>query len=154
VQHYAADDRVPIPGTGGCLSASRAFTAEIEGLVRTIRERTRPGDGLVVAPEGAVLNFLAGRRNPSRYELLIPGYLTDANEPAVIRDFERDPPAAIVIWRGATEEYGFHFFGRDYGKSLIGWIERHYDFVDFPNPERKVEGGPTRLAIRRPAPVR
>jgi len=145
---------VPIPGTGGCLSASRAFVAEIEGLVRTIRERTGPGDGLAVVPEGAVLNFLAQRRSPSRYELLIPGYLTESNEPAVIRDFERDPPAAIVLWRGATEEYGFHFFGQDYGKGLAEWIGRHYDFVDFPNPERKVEGGPTRLAIRRRSAVR
>ncbi len=155
--HYRADSRVPIPGTGGALSARPAFVAEVGGLVRVIQARTLPTDGLVVAPEGAVLNFLAGRRNPSRFELLIPGYLTEQNEAAVIRDLERDPPAAIVLWNGATAEYGFRFFGEDYGHKVAAWIREHYDFVDFPDPERKVEGAPTRLAIRRgasPAVVR
>jgi hypothetical protein len=147
--HYRGDPRVPIPGTGGALSARPAFVAEIEGLVRVIRARTQESDGLVVAPEGAVLNYLAGRQNRSRFELLIPGYLTEHNEDAVIAELERDPPAAIVVWHGATSEYGLRFFGEDYGRKVGKWIEARYDFVDFPNAERKVEGSPTRLALRR-----
>lgn len=146
---YRADTRVPIPGTGGMLSARPAFAAEIEGLVRAIRRATRPSDGLVVAPEGAILNSLSGRSNPVRYQLLIPGYLTPDNEADVIREFERHTPAAIVLWQGPTEAYGFRSFGEDYGVGLGRWIDEHYDFVSFPSPERKIEGSPTRLALRR-----
>jgi hypothetical protein len=149
-RHYLADDRVPLAGTGHALSASPRLAGEIAGLVRSIESLTRREDGLVVVPEGAVLNYLTGRPNPIRYKLLIPGYLTPRNEPDVLRALQRDPPRAIVIWSGPTEEYGYRFFGEDYGLRIRQWIEERYDFVAFPESRLRVEGGATRLAILRP----
>ena len=77
---YGTDDRVRIPGTGGFLSARAELARDIEGLAAAIRSSSRPADGLVVFPEGEVLNFLSARRNPIRHKLYLPGYVDDRNE--------------------------------------------------------------------------
>ncbi len=86
---YAQDLRKPLPGTDGMLSASAPQAREIAAMVEAIRERTQPGDGLVVFPEGQVLNQLTGRIDPLRHKLLIPGYLTAENESAVLEELRR-----------------------------------------------------------------
>lgn len=152
-RHYLSDNRVPLVGTGNTLSVTPQLAGEIAGLLRQIETRTRPQDGLVVLPEGAVLNYLTGRLNPTRYKLLIPGYLTRQNEAEVVRALRRNPPGAIVIWSGPTEGYGYRFFGEDYGLLVQKWIEKQYEFVKLTDDGGRVEGGSTRLAIRRPATV-
>ena len=151
-QFYAADGRVPIAGTGGALRAAPSFAREVEGLVAAVRSRTGPTDGLVVIPEGAVLNFLAERRNPIRHKLLIPGYLNELNEEEIVAALESAKPAAIVTWRGPSGEYGREAFGADYGSALSRWIEQRYDQVPFEGRENKVLAGPTALWIRRVEP--
>ncbi len=147
---YAADDRVILPGTDGMLSA-RAETAETLSLLAgTIRKQTREGEGLVVFPEGEVLNALTGRRNPIRQKLYIPGYLTSANEAEILGELQGSRPAALVILNRATPEYGRRFFGQDYGKNVAAWIDANY--VLFPyDPRREVlpsESG-ARLFLRK-----
>ncbi len=145
---YLQDERVPIPGTGGMLSASSGQALEIAAMVDAIRNRTRPGDGLVVLPEGQVLNQLAGRSDPLRYKLLIPGYLTADNEPEVLRALERRPPRALVIWPRSTDEYGPGQFGVDYGRRIFRWVEENYEGPIFPTRH-----GSARLFVARNAPA-
>jgi hypothetical protein len=87
------------------LSSRQELTREIEELARAVRAGTRDGDGLVVFPEGEILNLLAERPNPIRHKLYLPGYLTDANEPAVLAELEAARPAAVVIWNRPVTEY-------------------------------------------------
>ncbi|HEY4229572.1 MAG TPA: hypothetical protein VGO79_05345, partial [Thermoanaerobaculia bacterium] len=68
------------------------------------------------------LNFLSGRPNPLRQKLYLPGYLTDASEPAVVADLERTRPA-IVRWLRPTGEYARGLFGSDYGRGVVAWID-------------------------------
>ena len=149
LQFYAADGRVPIPGTGGALHAAPGLALEIEGLVSAIGSRTRPDDGLVVIPEGAVLNFLAARHNPIRHKLLIPGYLSERNEAEIRSALESARPGAIVTWRGPSGEYGREVFGIDYGRALFRWIEENYVEAEFQGREKKILPGPTTLWILR-----
>jgi hypothetical protein len=128
---YLADRRVPIAGTGGMLAARPELARQIEGLAGTIRRETAPGDGLVVFPEGELLNFLSGRRNPIRYKLYLPGYLTRQNEPEVLEELERERPAAIVVWNRPTGEYGRGNFGQDFGALILRWVERNYSLQAF-----------------------
>ena len=123
---YAGDDRVPVPGTGGMLSALPSMAGELTAVAGAVRARTRPGDGLVVIPEGGVINFLAGRPNPMRRKISIPGYLTDSNEKDFIGELERLRPASIVIVRRPAGEYGRGLFGQGYGQRTRAWIEEHY----------------------------
>ncbi|MEX1245439.1 MAG: hypothetical protein WEB59_10590 [Thermoanaerobaculia bacterium] len=123
---YAADDRVPVPGTGGMLSALPSTAGELTTVAAAVRAETREGDGLVVIPEGGVVNFLAGRPNPMRRKISIPGYLTESNESDFIGELERARPAVIVIVKRPAGEYGRGFFGQGYGQRTRAWIEEHY----------------------------
>jgi hypothetical protein len=123
---YRGDGRIPIAGTEGMLSAVPSVAARYEELAQSIVRKTRDHDGLAVFPEGELLNSITRRENPMRYKLTIPGYLTAANEGAVLSDLRRSRPAAIVICRRYTSEYGPGEFGIDYGRSLHEWVTDNY----------------------------
>lgn len=142
---YAADGRVPIAGTGGMLSARPELARRFEAVAGAIRQATAPGEGVVVFPEGEVLNFLSGRPNPIRHKLYLPGYLNRENEAQVLAELKEARPGAVVIWPRPLGEYGGAQFGVDYGASIRDWIDR--DYVRAP-----VTGGSGRspiLALRR-----
>ena len=128
---YAAQERVPIPGTGGMLSTRAGTAREIEEVSAAIRARTGPDAGLIVFPEGELLNFLAARRNPIRHKLYLPGYLTDENESKIVAELDAAKPAAIVVWRRPMGEYDQGFFGKGYGRKVLAWIDDHYVPVPF-----------------------
>jgi len=128
---YGKDDRVPIGGTAGFLSARADLAREIEELSATIRSKSGEKDGLVVFPEGEILNFLSGRRNPVRHKLYLPGYVNDRNEGEILRELQMASPAAVVIWRRALGEYGAGSFGEDYGREIRRWIGENYDRRSF-----------------------
>ena len=138
---YRADDRVPVPGTQGMLSAQPAVAREIAAVSESIRRQTSPGSGLVVFPEGEVINYLSDRRNPIRHKLYLPGYVTAANELAILKELERADPAAVVVWPRPLGEYGKGFFGRDYGMRLRAWIDGRYrvePLVTGPGPPSRL----------------
>ena len=118
-------------------------------LSQAIRRRIGPDEGLIVFPEGEVLNFLSARRNPIRNKLYIPGYLWNGNEEAVLTELEKAKPAALVILNRATPEYGRRFFGQDYARRVAAWIDENYELTPF-DPRKSVppeSGG--RLYLRK-----
>jgi hypothetical protein len=130
---YAGDERVPIRGTSGFLTARPELAREIENLAEAIRAGTSSEQGLVVFPEGEILNFLSGRQNPIRHKLYLPGYLSASNEEEVLGELVRASPAAVVVWRRALGEYGAGSFGEDYGRRIRSWIDREYERRSFPS---------------------
>lgn len=143
---YGKDDGVIVPGTGKMLSAD-AETARMLGLLsKAIRERTLEHDGLVVFPEGEVLNAISGRRNPLRHKLYLPGYLTSDNETEILSELRRTPPAAIVIVDRSTAMYGRAFFGVNYAKDVMAWINQNFTLFPF-DPRRDKSGA--RLFLRK-----
>jgi hypothetical protein len=131
---YEDDDRVAIAGTGGMLTERPETAKQIEQLAATIRSRTGPGEGLVVIPEGEILNFLADRPNPLRHKLYLPGYLSSENEADVLAELSRTRPSAIVVWFRTTGEYGQGSFGSGYGRRLAAWIGEEYAEETSPGP--------------------
>jgi hypothetical protein len=123
---YSSDERVPVPGTGGMLSALPGTARDLALVAAMVRAETSESGGLVVLPEGGVLNYLAGRPNSMRYKISIPGYLRESNEEDFLRDLQRARPAAIVIVNRPAGEYGRGLFGQGYGERTRRWIERHY----------------------------
>jgi hypothetical protein len=152
VAQYSSDDRVPVPGTGGMLTASPRTVREIVATAAAVRAATREDEGLVVFPEGQVVNALSGRANPLRQTLYIPGYLSRDNEASLIEDLSRKRPAAIVLWPRSTDEYGPGTFGEDYGRAVLAWIRENYQRLPEPLPRARA-----RIYLRkgagRPAPA-
>jgi len=143
IQSYVEDDRVAVAGTGGMLSARPELAARVERLSRRLADTLDPRDGLVVLPEGEILNALSGRRNPMRYMLFLPGYLTDANEGDVIRAFERAQPRAVVVLFRPTSEYGPSLFGEDYGRRIAAYLDEHYSWTEFEGDRVRSRTGST-----------
>jgi len=123
---YATDDRIPIRGTGGMLSARGETARQIEAVADRVRRQTPDGGSLVVFPEGEVLNFLSGRANPIRHQLYLPGYVSATNEAEILSELIRARPAAVVIWPRQLAEYGGRQFGVDYARTISGWIAQEY----------------------------
>jgi hypothetical protein len=138
VLQYRKDDRIPIKGTAGLLSAHPDLAGEIEGLSGAIRADSSATERLVVFPEGEILNFLAGRRNLLRHKLYLPGYVNAGNEGEIRRELEISPPASVVIWRRTRGEYGAGSFGVDYGRLIRRWIGENYDRRSFRAPASPV----------------
>lgn len=126
IARYASDDRVPVLGTDGMLFAHPKLSRQIENLAVEVRRLGHPDEGLVVFPEGELLNYLTGRRNRLRHKLYLPGYVTGRNEDEILRSLKRERPAAIVIWNRPTGEYGRGSFGADYAKRISRWIQESY----------------------------
>ena len=153
IAFYSRWEGEPIPGTGGFLTAPAAVAREITGVALSVRRQTPAGGGLVVFPEGELLNLLSGRDNPIRHRLYLPGYLTDSNEPEVVGELERAKPAAVVLWLRPTSEYRRGLFGEDYGRQIRDWIGRNYDLEAYRAPGAPPRTNPRFLVgIRRKAP--
>jgi hypothetical protein len=140
---FASWEASPIAGTHGFLTDRAEVAREIEGLAGSIRAGTPRGSGLVVFPEGELLNFLSGRPNPIRHMLYLPGYLTDDNEDEVLRELQAHPPGAVVIWRRPLSEYRRALFGYDFAKKIRAWIDRNYAISGYRAP-----GAPARTNPR------
>ena len=139
IAQYGAIEAVPIAGTSGMLSARPELAREIEELGARLRAKSAEGGGVVVFPEGEVLNYLSGRPNPIRHQLYLPGYLSADDEAQVLAELRARPPAAVVLWRRPVSEYDRALFGEDYGQSIRAWIEQTYDLEPF-----RARGAPAR----------
>ncbi|MGE5276857.1 MAG: hypothetical protein ACM3SU_07675 [Acidobacteriota bacterium] len=150
LSHYAAWEGEPIAGTSRMLTARPEVAREIEALALAVRRGAAADGGLVVFPEGELLNFLSGQPNPIRHKLYLPGYLTEENEGEILRELDRARPAAVVLWRRPTSEYQRGLFGADYGRKIRAWIDANYEVAAFRAPGAPARANPRfLLGLRR-----
>ncbi|MBN1852406.1 MAG: hypothetical protein JW829_06765 [Pirellulales bacterium] len=83
---------------------------------------------LAVLPEGALLNYLTRRSNPTGYIVLMPPELEMFDERKILAAFESSHPDFIVLIHKDTSEYGCGPFGSpSYGEQIMHWVRTHYD---------------------------
>jgi hypothetical protein len=102
-----------LPAQGVALDQALAF----------IQQRTRPGDVVLVMPEGSALDFFTSRRNPLNEEITTPGLLDE--ERALGRLARTRTPLVLIVNR-TTTEFGASVLGRDYHQRLMAWIAERY----------------------------
>jgi len=100
--------------------------AAVERALHEIRLRLDPDETLVVLPEGVMVNYLARRVNPTGHLNFMPPELIMFGEAEMIEAFRRSPPDFVLLAHKDTGEYGFRFFGRDYGQALFAWVRERY----------------------------
>lgn len=98
----------------------------MRGALDFIARETREGEPLLSVPEGSSLNFLAGRPAPLRYEIITPGFLTEADEREAISAMQAKRVRFVFVMNRPTVEFGPKAFGRDYCRTLMRWIEANY----------------------------
>ena len=123
-------DRKTVPvgrGADAFLADERGHA--IEAVLKAI-DRLPSGRTLLVLPEGVMINYLSRTPSTIPYPNFMPPELILFDEAAIVDALERTPPSHVAIAHKDTAEYGFRFFGRDYGRALMAWVERHYHRVD------------------------
>jgi len=110
-------------GTTGQPSRGESLAA----LLEQVEARVASAATLAVVPEGAMINFLTGRSNPTPFiTLQPPEYLMFGGE-RITRAYQQSPPDFVVINLTVDPaEYGSAGFDVDYGKTLADWIKQHY----------------------------
>lgn len=88
-----------------------------------------------VIPEGVILNFVTGHRNPTRYTTYNPILFRTDGEQTVLGEFTAHPPDYIIMVDRDNTEHGARTFGTDYAINLGRWIHDEYrTIVTFGQP--------------------
>ena len=112
---------------GDALRTQGMFGRHVDRALRDLEVRLADGDTLLVLPDGAMLNFLLRRRNPSPYVNFMPPEVMIFGEERILAAFEASPPDAVLLVHRDTGEYGARFFGTDYGQQLMAFVRRNYE---------------------------
>jgi len=95
-------------------------------LVDRINKMMSPDEDLVVIPEGALINYLAHRRNPTGFTTFLPTDSLIFGEKTMLEKLESSHPADIVFISRDTSEYGYHYPGQDYDFQIYDYVMSHY----------------------------
>lgn len=95
-----------------------------------IERETTPDDTVAIFPEATSLNFFTRRRNPTRDDVLIPGYLDANGEQQTIARLNERKPKLVLIPNRPTKEFGPVVLGRDYYQNLMKWVDEHYELAE------------------------
>ena len=123
---YRARQTASIKSQRGTMIAGPDMALAFNEALAYIDRHIEPGSAVAVMPEGTSINFLSGRRNPLREEIVTPGYLDTDGEVRAIGQLRDAHTALILIPNRPTREFGPAAFGRDYCQRLMRWIEEHY----------------------------
>ena len=91
-----------------------------------VKELLKKDDTFVVLPEGIMLNYLTRHKNPCPYFEFMPPLFKMIKEEFLIESFREKYPDYIILTDKDTSEYGWRYFGRDYGLKVFSWIKDNY----------------------------
>jgi hypothetical protein len=76
-----------------------------------------------------MINFLSNRPSDDKYYSLIPNYVETLGEDNIVSDLTKHSPDYIFINNRDCSDYGFRYFGSDFGFKVNGFIMQNYKFV-------------------------
>ena len=109
-----------------------ASDAIVRALVR-IEEWVPVDATLLVLPEGAMFNYLARRRSPTRYVNFMPPELDALGEANMLAALREEPPDFIMLVHKDTRaDYKVSLFGASpgYGRGIMEWVRANYDTLE------------------------
>lgn len=101
----------------------------ISEALRFIEVKTAPGDFISVLPEGSDLAFLTARRINLRHQVLLPDFLSQQDEIDAIEALKRGNVRYIFVTNRPMREFGAVAFGKDFYRTLGGFIEENYRLI-------------------------
>ncbi|MEE9542517.1 MAG: glycosyltransferase family 39 protein [Thermodesulfobacteriota bacterium] len=98
----------------------------VNATIKEIERSFAPDATFVALPEGATLNFLSRRRNPSGFMNFVPCMFEMFGEEMMLDTLKSEPPDYILYVHMDTTECGYRFLGKNYGFKTKAWIDRYY----------------------------
>lgn len=130
------------------IMVDRRSASLFKRVAEAMQERLPATGTLAVLPQGALLNYLLRRENPTGFVQFIPPEILFFGEERILEAFRAHPPDAIVFITMDSSGYGVGQFGEGYARGLWQWVESNYrPAAKLGDPRR-----PARLLLRdRPA---
>ncbi len=128
-QIMARKDRWVVGGAGDALRADTLRGELVIKALEVFPQMIQKGQTLAVLPEGVMINFLLRRPNPTPFTNFMPTEVVFFGEAGMLEAFKVHPPDWIMLVHKDTSEFGFRFFGQDYGQALFTWIMEAYQPV-------------------------
>ena len=140
---YLYDQRTALVGQGAdrmlvFKPSFRPSGVTLGRVAEWIETNTPPHCTLAVLPDGAMLNYLSRRTNPTGYLRWNPTEETVFGQDNMNRAYMRAQPDFIILIQLGTDEYGVKPFGDDprNGLELRQWIGAHYRTVYETGPPK------------------
>lgn len=125
------DKRVTVGAGSNAFLADPANTRAPSGLVINLilkqLQTLAPTSTLAVFPEGAMINYLAGRTNPTPYITLMPPEVKMFGDDSILEGLSAHPPDFILVQKmSALSEYDSGDFETGYGVKINQWVRSNY----------------------------
>jgi hypothetical protein len=125
--------QVNLVGHGGNQFWADARGGIMNQILVVLEQKSSPGQTLIVAPEGAMLNFLARMENPTPYWSFNPPYSffaagqgEDAGEKKMLAALQAHLSDWLVLVGEDQSDLGTPRFGKDYGRSIFQFLQQNY----------------------------
>lgn len=130
-------------GSGGDRYRTGSNATFLNAFLTHARTSMPPGTTLSALPEGAMLNYLLQLESPVPYTILMPPEVFTFGETTILETFRSSPPNYVLLLHKDTSDFGYRFFGTDYGAQLMSWIRTEYQPVWAlgPPPLQDTAGG-------------
>lgn len=102
------------------------YLKNMGAIVSYINNKTQKDDIVVAMPEGAMINFLTGRKSNNMYYYLIPVNTQLFGVDKVLSDFEKNPPDYFIVNNVPYSPFNVSHIC-SYAKPLCDFIEANYD---------------------------
>jgi hypothetical protein len=121
---YAAKT-IAIGSGANLFYAEGAIGNTINAVLGAIAQAHTDHSTLAVVPQGAMINFLTGRANPTAFPVVMPPEVIMFGGERITESFKANPPDLILLARPDLKEYGFSEI-HDYEPALMEWINANY----------------------------
>jgi hypothetical protein len=101
----------------------------VQSALDWFEKNTGPQVTLAVLPEGVMINYLARRKNPTKYLVWNPPELVGFGQGNMVAAFRQGSPDYVLLVHRDAAEYGARFFGQHqkFGLELMRWIDENYE---------------------------
>ena len=145
------DTKTHLVGQAGDAFWSDPRGAAVDAFVRAFRQVADADATLLVVPDGIMLNYLVRAETPTRYVNFMPPEVFAYGEERLLEAWRSSPPDFVALVDRNSAEFGYRYFGQDYGRELQAWIDAHYLTVGtIGAPPMKGQGFGIELRARRP----
>ena len=103
----------------------------IQSALDWMEKNAGPDATLAVLPEGAIVNYLSRRVNPTRYLAWNSAELAGFGPGNMLAAFRDHSPDYVMLIHRDASDYGVKFFGQEqkFGLELMQWIGQNYEPV-------------------------
>ncbi|MBI3461467.1 MAG: hypothetical protein HY000_00165, partial [Planctomycetes bacterium] len=113
-------------GAGGDRFLADGRGEFVAAAVDYLQQHSQPDETVAVMPEGIMINYLARRRTPGKFQVYLVPEMLMFGEQEMLAELKQKPPEWLVLVHRDDSEYGHRFFGRDYGQGFGEWIRENY----------------------------